>query len=69
MGLWIDTLVAHPAAAGRDSEVEADFDRVIWKLKVNLPRTKDFETGIWTVEDWKTGSLENASGEQIWWLD
>lgn len=59
MGLWIDTLVgAHPAAAGRDSEVEADFDRVIWKLNVNLPRTKDLETGIWTVEDWKTGRQE-----------
>lgn len=50
MGLWINALDEIrgllKAGPGRDSEVEAELDRVIWKLNVNLPRTKDFETGI-----------------------
>lgn len=37
-------------AEAQDSEVEVKFDHLIWKLKVSLPRLKDFENGISTME-------------------
>lgn len=37
-------------AEAQDSEVEVKFDHLIWKLKLSLPRLKDFENSISTME-------------------
>ena len=58
-GEFTEPGVGDPGAQGlrvreswiQDAEFEFDFDHEILKLKVRLPRLKDFETGIWTVRE------------------